>query len=66
MDDTWRKKNAQIVAEIIRVPTDLVRVETESPELAVAGVAAAVEEAEVAMAEVILIASQQISPVMHR
>jgi hypothetical protein len=58
------------VAEIIRVLTDLVPVETENRELVVAGVAVeaavAVEVMVEATVEVILIVSQQTSPVMHR
>jgi hypothetical protein len=67
LDDKWRKKNAQIVAEIIRVPTDQVPAETENLELADVGVAVAVAVAVAAaeMAEVIPIANLPISQVMH-
>jgi hypothetical protein len=65
LDDKWRKKNAQIVAEIIRVPTDQVPAETENRELADVGVAVAVAVAAAEMAEVIPIANLPISQVMH-
>jgi hypothetical protein len=76
LDDKWRKKNAQIVAVIIRVPMVPVPVlvETENQGLADADavVEAAVAEitvAEITAAEITVvtpIGSQPISRVMHR